>query len=244
MKKCTGDNQDNTGLAWPPLVRGTLIKRYKRFLADIRLADGKVITAHCTNSGRMDTCNQPGRPVYVSRAANPKRKLKYTWELIEMPGSLVGVNTLLPNRLVAHAISSGQVKSLSGYAHLKREVKVGDRSRLDICLSNDEGKRCFVEVKNCTLVENGRACFPDAVTTRGLKHLDELQKLVSSGHRGAMFYLIQRMDATVFSPADHIDPDYGKGLRKAIGNGVEIIVFDVCIDLKQIYLNRAIQIRL
>ncbi|RUA00964.1 MAG: DNA/RNA nuclease SfsA [Deltaproteobacteria bacterium] len=244
MEKCTENKHNNTGLAWPPLIRGTLIKRYKRFLADIRLADGRVITAHCTNSGRMDTCNQPGRPVYVSRATNPKRKLKYTWELIEMPDSLVGVNTLVPNRLVAHAISSGQVKSLSGYAHLKREVKVGDRSRLDIRLSNDEGTCCYVEVKNCTLVENGRACFPDAVTTRGLKHLDALQKLVSSGHRGVIFYLIQRMDAMVFSPADHIDPNYGKGLRKAIRNGVEIIVFDVCIDLKQIYLNRPVQTRL
>lgn len=243
MKKCAENNKKNiTGLAWPPLIRGTLIKRYKRFLADIRLTNGKVITAHCTNSGRMDTCNQPDRPVYVSRATNPKRKLKYTWELIDMPDSLVGVNTLVPNRLVAHAISAGQIEALSGYANLKREVKVGDRSRIDICLSNDRGKRCYVEVKNCTLVENGQACFPDAVTTRGLKHLNELQNLVSAGHRGVMFYLIQRMDARVFSPADHVDPDYGNGLRMAIKNGVEILVYDVCIDLERIYLNRAIPI--
>jgi len=109
-----------------------------------------------------------------------------------MPGSLVGINTQLPNRLVAHAISAGQVDALTGYTHLKREVNVGTRSRLDICLSNDRGKQCYVEVKNCTLVENGRAFFPDAITTRGLKHLNELQDLVSTGHRGVMFYLIQR----------------------------------------------------
>jgi sugar fermentation stimulation protein A len=245
MKKYAKSHpKNNTGLSWPPLIRGVLIKRYKRFLADIRLSNGKIITAHCTNSGRMDTCNQPGRPAYVSRATNPKRKLKYTWELIDMPTSLVGVNTLVPNRLVAHAISAGQVKELSGYAHLKREVKVGDRSRLDICLSGDQGKDCYVEVKNCTLVEKDRACFPDAVTTRGLKHLNELQDLVSAGHRGVMFYLIQRMDARVFSPADHIDPDYGKGLRRAIKNGVEVLIYDVRIDLEGIYLNRPIPINI
>ncbi len=247
MEKSVRNIKENSaGLAWPPLIRGTLIKRYKRFLADIRLPSGKIVTAHCTNSGRMDTCNQPGRPAYISRSTNSKRKLKYTWELIDMPTSLVGVNTLVPNRLVAHAISAGQVRELSGYAHLKREVKVGDRSRLDICLSSDSDQKeyCYVEVKNCTLVENGRACFPDAVTTRGLKHLNELQDLVSAGHRSVMFYLIQRMDARVFSPADHIDPDYGKGLRKAIKNGVEVLIYDVRIDLEGIYLNRPIPLNI
>ncbi len=232
------------GLTWPPLIRGTLVKRYKRFLADIRLVDGTIITAHCTNSGRMDTCSQPGRPVYISRATNPKRKLKYTWELIEMPGSLVGVNTLLPNRLVADAIATGQVAALTGYTNLKREVSVGERSRLDICLSGGRRRRCYVEVKNCTLVKNGRACFPDAVTTRGLKHLNELQNLVRAGHRGVIFFLIQRMDATVFSPADPIDPDYGKGLRQAVCDGVEILVFDVFIDLNRICLRREIAVDL
>jgi len=229
-------------LAWPPLIRGTLIKRYKRFLADVELSGGEIVTAHCPNTGSMKACSQPGRPVYISQANNPKRKLKYTWELIEMPDSLVGVNTLIPNRLVAHAILSGLVETVSGYEHLTREVKVGDRSRIDLCLSSHQGKRCYVEVKNCTLVENGRACFPDAVTTRGLKHLNELQGLVRAGHRGVMFYLIQRMDARIFVPADHIDPDYGQGLRKSVENGVEILAYDVTIDLAQICINGKIPI--
>ena len=230
------------GWAWPPLIPGILIKRYKRFLADIELPGGEIVTAHCPNSGSMTTCSEAGRPVYISRADNPKRKLKYTWELIEMPESLVGVNTLVPNRLVARTILSGQVEALSGYEHLTREVKVGDHSRIDLCLSSHQGKRCYVEVKNCTLVENGRASFPDAVTTRGLKHLNELQGLVEAGHRGVIFYLIQRMDARLFAPADHIDPDYGRGLRKAIENGVEILVYDVTIDPTQICLNKEIPI--
>ncbi len=231
-----------TGLEWPPLLKGILIKRYKRFLADIALPAGEVVTAHCPDSGRMTACSQPGRPAYISRADNPKRKLKYTWELIEMPDSLVGVNTLVPNRLTAHAILAGQVKALSGYTQLKREVKVGDHSRIDICLTADRKKTCYVEVKNCTLVKDGRACFPDAVTARGLKHLNELQQLVRDGHRGVMFYLIQRMDAQTFSPADHIDPKYGQGLRTAVKNGVEILVYDVTLDLTRICLNREIPI--
>ena len=238
------NKKDTTGLTWPPLIRGTLIKRYKRFLVDVELSGGEVVTAHCPNTGSMKACSEPGRPIYISRADNPKRKLKYTWELIEMPDSLVGVNTLVPNRLVAHAIRSGQVEALSGYEHLTREVKVGDHSRIDLCLSSDEGKRCYVEVKNCTLVENGRACFPDAVTTRGLKHLNELQGLVRAGHRGVMFYLIQRMDARTFAPADHIDPDYGQGLRTAVENGVEILAYDVQIDLTKIRLNTEIFVRI
>ena len=229
-------------MAWPPLIRGTLIKRYKRFLADVELSGGEVVTAHCPNTGSMKACSQPGRPVYISRADNPKRKLKYTWELIEMADSLVGVNTLIPNRLVAHAIQSGQVEALAGYKHLTREVKVGDHSRIDLCLSSDEWQRCYVEVKNCTLVENERACFPDAVTTRGLKHLNELQGLVRAGHRGVMFYLIQRMDARIFAPADHIDPAYGQGLRTAVKNGVEILAYGVTIDLAQICINGKIPI--
>lgn len=234
----------NSGLPWPPLLRGTLVKRYKRFIAEVTLRNGRVVKAHCPNSGSMQACCQPGRPVYLSRSDNPKRKLKYTWELIEMPDSLVGVNTLVPNRLVAHAILAGQVSALAGYKALAREVKVGDHSRIDICLSSDQGQRCYVEVKNCTLVENGRACFPDAVTTRGLKHLHDLQNLVQAGHRAVMFYLIQRMDACSFAPADHIDPAYGQALRTAVKNGVEIVTYDVKIDLAQIRLNAPIDVQL
>jgi sugar fermentation stimulation protein A len=230
--------QEKSGIIdWPQLITGTLIRRYKRFLADVRLENGSTVTAHCPNSGSMKACCQPGRPVYLSYHDNPKRKLKYTWELIDMPTSLVGINTQVPNRLVAHAIASNDVAELSGYATLRREVKAGMNSRIDILLESPDRRPCYVEVKNCTLVTDGLATFPDAVTVRGQKHLMELQELVSAGCRCAMFFLIQRMDARYFSPADHIDPDYGSKLRQADQHGVEILVYDTHIDLDGIRLN-------
>ena len=228
------------GLTWPPLIPGTLVKRYNRFIADITLTSGQTISAHCPNSGRMKACCEPGRPVYVSLHNNPKRKLKYTWELIEMPTSMVGINTQIPNRLVATSIEAGLVPDLSGYDSIFREVKTSGKTRLDILLSKGEKNGCYVEIKNCTLVEDGMACFPDAVTSRGLKHLVELRSLVSAGFRCVIFYVIQRMDALTFQPADHIDPAYGKELRRALKNGVEILVYDTQIDLKTIRLNRKI----
>ena len=243
MAKPKSSNKYN-GLVWPELIPGKLIKRYKRFLADVELKDGTIVTAHCPNTGSMSGCSQPGRPVYLSTHNNPKRKLKYTWELIKMPTSLVGVNTLVPNRLVVESIKAGVVPELAGYDRVDREVKINDHTRLDFVLTNNGGKNCYGEIKNCTLVNNGVAAFPDAVTTRGLKHINELEALVESGHRCVMFYFIQRMDARVFNPADHIDPDYGKGLRRAVRNGVEILAYDVCIDLKSIRLNRRIPIEL
>lgn len=224
-------------IPWPELIPGTLIRRYKRFLADVQLNSGETVTAHCPNSGSMKTCSQPGQPVYLSVHDNPKRKLKYTWELIHMPGSLVGVNTQVPNRLTAHAIASGDVAELCGYATIRREVRVGSHSRLDILLESPGRRPCYVEVKNCTLVTDGKATFPDAVTVRGQKHLVELQGLVTAGFRCAMFFLVQRMDAESFGPADHIDPEYGKKLRQASQNGVEILAYDVSINLTGIRLN-------
>jgi len=188
----------------------------------------------------MKACAESGRPVYLSYHDNPKRKLKYTWEMIDMPDSLVGVNTLIPNKLVKKSIEDGLVRELKTYDQVLSEVKVSQRSRLDLLLRKQNEESCFVEVKNCTLVEDKTACFPDAVTDRGRKHLLELQRLASEGNRCVMFYLIQRMDAEQFKPADHIDPAYGKELRKAYKNGVEILVYDVKIDLKRITLNRKI----
>ena len=228
------------GLAWPSLKTGTLIRRYKRFLADIRLSDGDTVTAHCPNSGSMTTCSEPGRPVYLSCHDKPSRKLKYTWELIRMPTSLVGVNTLTPNRLVYDAADRGIIDELKGYREIRREVRAGEHTRFDLMLTHKDGSRCYVEIKNCTLVEDGIASFPDAVTARGLKHLMELQVLAAAGHRCMMFYLIQRMDARLFRPADHIDPAYGKALRSAVENGVEIAVYDVDIDLKGIRLGKPV----
>lgn len=231
-------NPVNTAiLPWPELIAGRLIRRYKRFLADVRLESGKTVTAHCPNSGSMRACCQPGRRVYLSLHDNPKRKLPYTWELIRMPTSLVGVNTQVPNRLAALAIASGDVAELNGYDTIRREVRAGRNSRIDILLESPDRRSCFVEVKNCTLVKEGLATFPDAVTLRGQKHLTELQDLVAAGFRCAMFFLVQRMDARFFAPADHIDPVYGKQLRQAFLNGVEILVYDVRIDLEGIRLN-------
>jgi sugar fermentation stimulation protein A len=228
------------GLAWPPLIPGILIKRYKRFMADITLTSGRTVTAHCPNSGSMQACCEPGRPVYMSFHDHPRRKLKYTWELIEMPASIVGINTQVPNRLVAKSIEAGLVPDLNGYDSISREIKTSKKTRLDILLNKGEKNRCYVEIKNCTLVEDGVARFPDAATSRGLKHLVELKSLISEGFRGVIFYVIQRMDAITFQPADHIDPAYGKELRRALEHGVEILVYDTQIDLETIRLNRKI----
>lgn len=227
-------------LAWPELIPGTLVKRYQRFKADVKLADGELVTAHCPNSGSMQECCEPGRPVYLSFHDNPKRKLKYTWELIEMPASIVGINTLIPNRLISESIKAGLISDFNGYDTIAREAKTSHNTRLDILLSNKDGSRCYIEIKNCTLVKEKVAYFPDAVTSRGLKHLVELSSLVDRGFRCVIFYLIQRMDAKTFQPADHIDPAYGRELRQALKNGVEILVYDTRIDLKTIRLNRKI----
>jgi len=237
MKQKVTDSRIN----WPDLIAGRLIKRYKRFLADVELENGKIVTAHCPNSGTMKACLKPGQPVFISYHDNPKRKLKYTWEIIEMPTSLVGVNTMIPNRLVKTSIENRMVPELNNYDTIKPEITVSDKSRLDLLLTNKNStEKCYVEIKNCTLVEDGIASFPDAVTKRGLKHLIELQKLVAQGNRCVMFYLIQRMDAKKFKPADTIDPAYGKELRKAVKNGVEVLVYDVIIDPEKIILNKKI----
>ncbi len=232
------DSKPFKGLSWPALTAGILLKRYKRFLADVKLDNGKIITAHCPNTGSMKGCSEPGRRVYLSLHDNPKRKFKYTWELIEMQTSLVGVNTLVPNRLVFASVKAGAVPELNGYKTVEREVKISDHSRIDLVLNGADREPCYVEIKNCTLVDNSVALFPDAVTARGLKHITELQTLVNSGCRGVMFYFIQRMDAKIFKPADHIDSEYGRGLRRAVKMGLEVLVYDVAIDLNGIKLNR------
>lgn len=232
------------GYQLPPLTRGKLIKRYKRFLADIELETGETITAHCPNSGSMKGCANPGSPVWVSISDNPKRKYKYTWELVKVPETLIGINTLVPNKLVRYSIEAGLIKKLSGFDRVTSEVKTSSHTRLDLLLENGANEKCYVEIKNCTLVEDGTAMFPDAVTTRGQKHLDELSFLVSSGHRGVIFYLIQRMDATVFKPADMIDKVYGEKLRTAKEQGVEIIAMDTVISTEMIRINSEVPVHL
>ena len=190
------------GFGLPPLIEGRLIKRYKRFLADIELDTGEKVTAHCPNSGSMKGCAIPGSQVWLSVSDNPKRKYKHTWELIKVPETMIGINTLVPNKLVKQSIENGLIQELSGYDRVKAEVKTSSHTRLDLLLENEAEEKCYVEIKNCTLVEEGTAMFPDAVTVRGQKHLDELEHLVSLGHRGIIFFLIQRMDAKAFKPAE------------------------------------------
>ncbi|MFZ5572293.1 MAG: DNA/RNA nuclease SfsA [Thermodesulfobacteriota bacterium] len=235
---------DDGGIEWPELVPGVLIRRYKRFLADILLEDGATATAHCPNSGAMASCCEPGRPVYLSVHNQPHRRLKYTWELIHMPGAMVGVNALVPNRLVQRSIAARRIRELDGYRDMVREVVVSPHTRLDLRLTDPDRPPCYVEIKNCTLVTGGRAMFPDAVTKRGLKHLEEMTRLAAGGSRCVMFYLIQRTDARRFEPADHIDPAYGKALRRAVDGGVEILAWDVAVDLHRIALRRPIPVRL
>ncbi|GAB6145054.1 DNA/RNA nuclease SfsA [Desulfocicer niacini] len=228
----------------PPLIKGVLVKRYKRFLADVKLADGSTVTAHCPNSGSMRGCCEPGRPVYLSQSDNPRRKLKYTWELMEMPRTLIGINTIVPNKLVMASIAHGRVPELSGYTNFKPEIKTSDHTRLDMLLTRDNGEKCYVEVKNCTLVEDGVARFPDAVTTRGQKHLMELERLVADGHRGVIFFLIQRMDAKAFKPAADIDPVYADGLARVVKNGVEVIARSAVMTREMISMGEALPVTL
>jgi len=192
----------------------------------------------------MKGCCEQGRTVYLSRSDNPRRRLRYTWELIEMPTSLVGVNTMIPNRLVAESILADLIPGLVGYETLRREVNYGRNSRIDILLEREGDERCYIEVKNCTLVEGVRASFPDAVTQRGLKHLLELEDQVRLGNRAGVFFLIQRMDARTFSPADDIDPAYGRELRRAHAHGVELFAYDVAMNLRGISLRSPVPIEL
>jgi sugar fermentation stimulation protein A len=212
-----------------PLIEGRLVRRYKRFLADVELADGGVVTAHCANPGSMLSVDAAGAEVWLSPARNPERKLKYTWEMIRVGRGLVGINTALPNALVAEAIEAGRVPELAGYDALRREVKYGKNSRIDILLDGRDGRPCYVEVKNVTmkreLSPKAPAEFPDAPTARGAKHLDELSAMVRKGSRAVMFYLVQRQDSKACGVAADIDPGYAKALEKAVEAGVEVLCY-------------------
>ncbi|MDR1044990.1 MAG: DNA/RNA nuclease SfsA [Candidatus Adiutrix sp.] len=223
------------GLSWGPLIRGRLIRRYKRFLADVELDGGWPGTAHTPNTGRMLGCSEPGRPVWLSRHEGGGRKYPLTLEMIQMPTALVGVNTMVPNRLAALAAAAGLLAETRGPVQVAREVTVG-RSRLDLRLTDARGGIIMVEVKNCTLAENGAAFFPDAVTERGTRHLDELAALAASGLRAALFILVQRADADHFRPADHIDPEWGRRLRTAVARGVEVWAYRADLSLEKISL--------
>ena len=225
------------------LVTGRLIKRYKRFLADVELDGGETVTAHCANPGSMLGLAAPGSPVWLSKSDNPKRKLAYSWELIEADGTLVGINTSHPNALVREAIEAGAVPELTGYDSLRREVKYGQNSRIDILLEGGGKPTCYVEVKNVHLLRQpGLAEFPDSVTARGAKHLRELADMVAEGHRAVMFYLIQRGDCDRFAFARDIDPNYGAAFDAAIAAGVEAIAYRCTISTAEIHVTSSVSL--
>jgi sugar fermentation stimulation protein A len=233
-----------------PLLRGTLVKRYKRFLSDVELADGTLVTAHCANPGAMLGLTEPGSEVWLSPAANPARKLKYSWEMIRVGDHLVGINTSHPNAIVAEAVAAGRVPELAGYGGLRREVKYGRNSRIDLLLEDGDGSDsggrplCYVEVKNVHLRRGTAAEFPDSVTARGLKHLGELGDMVEAGHRAVMFYLVQRGDCDRFRIAADIDPAYAAGLKEARARGVEVLCYGCEMSAEAIDLSAPLPIDL
>ena len=218
------------------LVHGRLIKRYKRFLADVLLDDGTVVTAHCTNSGSMKSCLEDNAEVYLTPVDDPKRRTKFTWEMIFMNNDWIGINTSIPNKLAFQYVSEGIIEKLSGYTDVKREVKYDD-SRFDVMAKNDH-ETCFIEVKNVSMKDGKYARFPDAVTTRGLKHLETLMKAKAEGYRAVMLYIIQRMDVEIFTTARTIDPNYADALKRAHEAGVEIIPIQVKVSPDKIELFR------
>lgn len=229
----------------PPLKKAVLKKRYKRFLADIALEDGRLVTAHCPNPGAMAGLTAPHSTCWVSYKDDPKRKLPYTLEMLEVEGQIVGINTQHPNRLAEAAIISGQMGELSGYETLRREVKYGQNSRIDLLLQDPSKADCYVEVKNVHFVRTPRlAEFPDGVTARGTKHLGELSAMVEEGHRAVQLFIIQRNDVDALSPAGDIDPAYAAALRAAEKAGVEILAYACEVSPEAIIVKRAIEVRL
>lgn len=224
-----------------PLISGRLIRRYKRFLADIELETGEQIVAHCPNTGPMTGVCEIGAPVQVSYHSDPKRKLPYTWELIWVDQTWVGINTALPNRLIQFGLAQEWFPELRGFESLKREVPYGrERSRIDFLLTSAQGS-VYLEIKNTTWCQGPRALFPDTVTTRGQKHLRELMEIATSGQRAVILYLINRQDCLEFAPGEEKDPEYGQLLRQAVQGGVEVLPYRFSVDPEQgyRYLGRA-----
>ena len=229
-----------------PLIRGRLIKRYKRFLADVELESGDIVTAHCANSGSMLSVKEPGSEVWLSPARNPDRKLRYTWELIKVGNTLVGINTARPNGIVEEAILEGKIPELKGYVSLRREVRYGQNSRIDILLENPSLPACYVEVKSVTLkreTENSSPVeFPDSVTSRGAKHLIELSDMIAQGYRSVMFYLVQRQDGDAFTIAADIDPAYKAALDRALKVGVEVLCYGCTLNTEKIEISKSLKL--
>lgn len=226
-----------------PLLPGRLITRYKRFLADIALDEGGTITAHCPNPGSMMGLNAPGSRCWVSVSENPKRKLAHTLEVLEADGTLVAMNTMSPNKIAEAAIRNGAIPALAGYDAIRREVKYGANSRIDLLLTGETRPDCYVEVKNCHLMRTpGLAEFPDSVTARGAKHLFELSRRVEAGDRAVNLFIVQRGDCTRLSPAEDLDPAYAQALREAARDGVEILAYGCAVTLEGVALTKSMEV--
>lgn len=226
-----------------PMAHGTLVKRYKRFLADVTLEDGQILTVHCPNSGAMTGCAQPGSRAYFSDSMNPKRKLRHTLEVVQTGDVSICVNTHRANDLVEEAPLEGRLPQLSGFSELLREVPYGkEQSRIDLLLKFGH-TACYVEVKNATFeVGDGVIAFPDAVTSRGQKHLRELMSMVEEGHRAVLIYCVARTDARAVRAAHEIDPMYSQTLRKAKAMGVEVYALKIEINVPTLRLTEMLPI--
>ena len=221
------------------LLQGTLLKRYKRFFVDIKIGN-KIITAHCPNSGSMLGLLNKGNKVWFSTSDNPKRKLKYTLEIIEVEKELVGINTLLANKIVLEALNNKKIKSLVGFNKISTEVQFSKKTRFDFLISNNEEK-CFLEIKNVTLSREKRiAEFPDAITSRGTRHLKELVAAKRKGFKSYLLYLIQREDCNLFKIASDVDKEYKLAFDEALKSGVKILCYDCKLNTKEIKLNNQI----
>lgn len=227
-----------------PLVPGRLVRRYKRFLADVALDDGRTVTAHCPNPGAMLGLADVGMPVWLEPNDDPRKKLKFGWRLVELPaGHMAGIDTGVPNRIVGEALREGRVPGLAGYEKIRPEQRYGFNSRVDFLLSGRDRPDTYVEVKNVHL----RRCsdwaeFPDCVTTRGAKHLDELSAIVESGRRAVMFYVVQRSDCARFRLAPDLDPAYARAFDAARTAGVEVLCHRAVIDTDGIVLGDALPV--
>jgi sugar fermentation stimulation protein A len=220
-------------MRWPmPLIPARLVRRYKRFLADVALETGSEVTVHCPNPGRMLGLDAPGAEVWLSRSGKPSRALPFTLELVRADGGLVGINTMHPNRLVEEAIGAGRIAELRGYQVIRREVRYDERCRIDLLLRGAGRPDCFVEVKNVHLKRTAGAEFPDAVTARGTKHLGALARQVAAGARAVVVYVVQRTDCADFRIAADIDPAYAASFSAALKSGVEAVCFRCAVDLE------------
>jgi sugar fermentation stimulation protein A len=230
----------------PPLQRATLLRRYKRFLADIQTPDGTELTIHCPNTGAMTGCAEPGSSVWYSESANPKRKYPHTWELAQnSAGDWMVINTQMANHLAEQTVRENHIEAFSAYETIRREVRYGlEKSRIDLLLQQPGLADCYIEVKSVTLNESGVGFFPDAVTLRGQKHLRELSQMVAEGHRAAVLFVVAHSAIDVVKPAAHIDPEYARLCIQAARQGVEFFAIKCAISANQVHPEQAIAVKL